>query len=623
MSTLRSNLSLGDFTVFGFTRDPNFLKQRLPVRLGITPRTIQIGSMGQFFFYTSYGDVAESEEGLVLKLGFLRSNTKSALTARQLLEQKLVEPRSIDSDAFSGNALVVGLSKTEPVFSVFKTLLAVPQLYYSVSEDGILCSDVLRCIISLIPRCELNEAIMPQHYLFRSVHGSSTYFHGVERLLAGQCIKWAGGNPEVRLVRSLDVISDEADYIRNDVQALNLLYESLQEVVGDYTRQVEARGQRLANLLSGGVDSTLIQYFINANSSQKPVRSISFSIQVPAFKFEVEYARQASQLLHTEHTFVNYTPQDYPGLLTRVIDILAQPPNLETEPSFLAIAEFIRVANWPERYFFTGHGADSLFGEPAMGKLKGLQYIRRIPFAASGLRGFGEALAHLTAHLSHTFLTGAEILANENDPDALVSPSNSISVYCVDWDIARRCFGDQALRETLACRRDLAAQYSLSFHYLDKVYFIDLLTDTYELGVQRQQLFLAHHIEQVNPFFDEDLLMMALTIHPDMRYLKGFRPKHLLKRLLAQKTRAQVAQLRKGPSTVNDDLEEWMRSGPLRPLVNDIQRPDFMSKADFERVIQKRNYFHWTLLTFDLFHKQVLNIQERSNLTDKEWNAAS
>jgi asparagine synthetase B (glutamine-hydrolysing) len=612
----RNENQSGDFTVFGFTREPRFIEQRLSARLGITPQTIEIGSVGQFFFYSSYGDVAESEEAVVLKLGFLRSTTKSALNAQQLLELELVKPRSIDTDAFSGNALVVGISKIEPAFSAFKTLMSVPQLYFSASSDGIFCSDVLRCVLRLIPHCELDESILPQHFLFRSVHGSFTYFQGVERLMPGQYLKWADGNIEIELKRSLDAVSDEAQYIRDDARALNLLYESLQAVVGDYTKQIEAPRQGMANLLSGGVDSTLIQFLINANSSQKPSRSISFSIQVPAFDFEVEYARQASRLLHTEHTFVNYTPQDYPGLLIRTIDILAQPPNLETEPSFLSIAEFVQAESWPEKYFFTGHGADSLFGEPGAVKLKGLGVIRRIPFAIPLLKGMGTFLMPIPAR-SHMMIRGAEILASESDPDAYISPVNSVSVYVEDqnWAIIRRCFGDRALREALANRRNLAAQYSNSCHHLDKVYFLDLLTDSYELGVQRQQLFLAHRLEQVFPFFDEDLLRLALTFHPDMRYIKGFRYKHLLKRLLAQKTNAPVAHKRKGPSTVNDDLVAWMRSsGPLRPMVEDIHRPDFMNKADFERLLRKPDYFLWPLLTLDIFQKRIIENQGQVDL---------
>lgn len=597
---------LGDFTVLGFTRDPNFIKYKLSIRLGITPQTIQIGSLGQFFFYSSYGDVAESEETVVLKLGFLRSITKSPLTARQFLDNKLVNGSSIHFDAFSGNGLVVGISKHEASFSAFQTLMSVPQLYYTETEHGILCSDVLRCLVQLTPRCELNEAILPQHYLFRSVYGLDTYFSGVNRLIPGQYLRWVDDCMELRRVRSLDAVAEEAQYIREDTRALNLLCETLEGVVGDYSRQIQARDHEYATLLSGGVDSSLVQYFLNSAAPKRKMRSISYAIQVPAFMFEVEYARQASDLFHTEHTFVDYSPQDYIGLLSRVIDILAQPPNLETEPSFLAVAEYIHTAGWDERFFLTGQGGDTLFGGEAAVKLKGVNYLRRIPGAVHLLSLMGKVLAPVS-NKALTLDKGAKIIASENNPDSYVSPSNSVCVYVLDenWDIIRRSFGDRVLQETLASRRNLVWQYTKSRHYLDKVYFIDLFTDLWELGAERNIIFLAYQLEQASPFFDEDMVKMALTVHPDLRYIKGFRYKHLLRRLLEQKTNAPVARKRKGPSNVNDDLVAWMHTGSLRPLVEDIDRPSFMEKNDFDRLIKKPDYFLWPLLTLDVFQKRI------------------
>jgi asparagine synthetase B (glutamine-hydrolysing) len=423
--------------------------------------------------------------------------------------------------------------------------------------------------------------------------------------MPGHSLKWVGGNVEINLVRNLDVVVDDVQYIRNDVKALNLLAESLEAVVGDYTGQIENNGQGLINQLSGGVDSSLTQFFINSCSNKRPLKSISYVIQVPAFNYEIEYAQQASQLMHTDHTFVQYTPQDYPGLLTRSIDIMGQPPNHETTPSLLAIAEFVRTANWAEKYFFTGHAADSLFGFSEAMKLKGLEIIRKIPLAATWLRGMGMALSPITSR-SQTLLKGAEIIASGDNPDAIVSRSNSILTYEVDWNIVRRSFGDQAVREALTYRRNFAAENSHSSHYLDKVHLLELVTFTYDLAVRNSQLALGHRMLQVFPFHDEDLIKLALTFHPDMRYIKGFRYKHLLRRMLEQRINAPVAHKSKGVSTVNEDMVSWMKSGPLKPLVENIQRPSFLDKADFERMIKTSNYFLLALLTYDIFTKRVI-----------------
>src|SRR5690606_36218894 len=142
------------------------------------------------------------------------------------------------------------------------------------------------------------------------------------------------------------------------------------------------------------------------------------------------------------------------------------------------------------------------------------------------------------------------------------------------------------------------AQYTKSHHYIDKVYFIDQFRDLTELAAQNHQLFLAHHLEQVSSFYDEDFLKTALTIHPDIRYIKGFKYKYLLKRILAQKTSTAFAYRRKGDSIAHDDLLEWMRSGFLQPLVNDISRPDLLSEVDLKRLKQKPDYFLWALLNY-------------------------
>ena len=136
-----------------------FLKRRLSVRLGITPRTLDFGTAGHLFFHTSCGEVAESEEMITFKLGFVRTPTMSPLSAQQLLSQKIAQPRTIDSNAIRGNALVACLSKTEPCFSTYETLMALPQLYYVCSDEHIVCATALRPLLALLDQ-------LPRHMAY-------------------------------------------------------------------------------------------------------------------------------------------------------------------------------------------------------------------------------------------------------------------------------------------------------------------------------------------------------------------------------------------------------------------------------------------------------------------------
>jgi asparagine synthetase B (glutamine-hydrolysing) len=599
----------GDFTVFGFSKDPNgFLKHRLPSRLGINPRIIDFGTAGQIFFYTTYGEVAETEQAIAIKLGFLRSPNKSPLSAKQLLQSQVVEPGYINNDEMRGNALVACLGKSELMFSVYKTILGVPQLYYFESDHEIICSDRLKVIVALLDHVELNEDIVPMHFLFRSTPGDLTYYRQIRRMLPGQFLKWDDGELSLKLVQDLNFTAGSYPYPRADTSAMDMLYHALESVVGDYVTQVEASGQSLATLLSGGVDSSLLQFLIKQQVSNLPAQSISYVVNAPSFSFEIEYAKSASQLFNTQHTFVEFQPDDFSGLLNRTIDELAQPPILETEPSMLSIAEYAQAAGLPARYLVSGQGADGLFGLSLDRKLQGLQCVQRIPGGAFMLNGLATILKPVKS-VSTMLLKGSAILASADDPDAFVFPSNSIAVYIdlfSEHNLIRRCFGDDLLRKALQYRRDLAAQYLGTDHYLDKVHAIDLVTDAYEVSAQRQQLFLAHQREQLHPFLDDDILRAGFKFHPDVRYIKGLRPKHLLKDLLVQKTGSLVARKPKGASIFELDLYGWMRSGPLRPLVEEIDLPGFISRSEFNQLIEQPNYFLWELLIFDVFRHRCL-----------------
>ena len=74
-----------------------------------------------------------------------------------------------------------------------------------------------------------------------------------------------------------------------------------------------------------------------------PPRPLSFSYvsDAPSFAPEIGYAKAASRLFDTDHTFVNVSSKDYPDLLVAAIETLGQPPHHEQMPYTLPLARYI------------------------------------------------------------------------------------------------------------------------------------------------------------------------------------------------------------------------------------------------------------------------------------------
>jgi len=600
----------GDFVVLGFTKNPQyFLEHKLPERLGIVPRTIDFGSAGHFFLYSSYGDMAETEEAIALKLGFVRSPTMSPLSAKQLLAQKAIRPGTIDHRAFRGNALVASLSKREPRFSAFKTILFAPQLYYSASEDGILCATGLRPLIAMLDCVEMNEDAAVPQFLFGAMIGSATHFRNVYRLCPGELLSWKDGELNVDLVQDLRFAKD-LRFERADSRALDIAYERFKNIIGAYISDIEASGHGLGSLLSGGIDSSFLQLVINDVRPGSRTRSFSYAIRAPCFEYEIGYAKQASAILGTEHTFVDITEQEYPDLLVRATNILAQPVLSSAEVSKLGLVESLSKMDGAPRFFFVGAGGDTLFGTSIAGKIKVLKYLKKLKVLKTALVLGGTLLKPFTWR-GQTLLNLAEDLPHWDDPAhfaALINVESTIK----DFTIARRCFGDKAVRRAIEEKRNQEAKYLDSSDYTEKIHVVDLLSDMLEIEVHSSQLFLACNKERLYPFLDEDIIRLGFAFQPKVRYVKGLRYKFILKEMLEQRVATPITRQTKGGSVFYGELHKWMKSGPLHDMIRDISLPGYLSRADFEELSENpelpRSLALWHLLAFDVFQEQIINL---------------
>jgi len=590
----------GDFTLWGFTKDPQFLEQRVPGRLGINPQVIYSGATGCLFFYTSYGDVFESETAITLKLGLARSPALYPLSSRELSQREILRPDGIDSAQLSGPASVACLSKTAPQFVIYQTLLSASQLHYTTFDGSLLCADNLRTLIYLLDHVRVNEQAIPMHFLFRLIPGRLTYFEQIYSLCPGELLTWRDGNLQVKLVRDLPSLAMDIPTRQRDRNDGLLVFERLKQILETCVNDAP-----FANLLSGGVDSSVIQ--VALNELAKPTRSFSYSMLTPGFGAETDYADRARRSLRANHTVVPISPDDYLDLLVRTIETVFHPSLcVETDPCILALVEYME-ANAPDiRLCFAGHGADALFGLGLARKLLLLDISRRIPGSRWLLLQASKLIQPYLSKKASGLREVADMLIGSQDPASFQNPVNMVAVY-TDMEMARRCFGDQVLAGALEHRRRFAAQYLTSSSEMEQAHTINLLTWDYEAAVFGHQLFLAHRKEKRFPFLDQDMLGLAYSFDPRVRYIQGTTVKPLLKQLLIQKSLPAIAKNPKRGGTFEDDLFAWMKQGPLQERVQSIKRPSFMSQKDLQQLMDKPSPFLWELLILDIFQERIID----------------
>jgi hypothetical protein len=328
-------------------------------------------------------------------------------------------------------------------------------------------------------------------------------------------------------------------------------------------------------------------------------------------------ARQASRIFQTNHTFVNLHPEDFLGLMYETNDLLAQPVSSEGEPGQVAVAKYIAGHEGEAIHFFTiGTGADTLHGLAAARKINVIQKVRVIPGAGLMLGAMAKFFSSQSTK-RHGLQQISGALREMDDPDSFRVPTNTIATY-TDMDVARRCFGDDAIRQALRYRRSLETLYLDSPSYIEKVHMIDFLTDAYENAVINNLIYLAYGREHIAPFLDEDFIRISLAFPPEVRCLDGHEIKPLLRCILEQNSASDVTRKPKGYSVFSEDLFDWMKTGFLRDLIRDIDRPDFVSQAEIDLLLDEllypamsdprdpRGWFLWNLLSFDVFQKRIV-----------------
>ncbi len=489
----------------------------------------------------------------------------------------------------------------------FRGVTTSDEVFFAQGTDGsLVLTDHARNAITIAGLREASDEGLLDCLLFRTVPGTSSPVQALQRLGHGEAMDWSQDGIRRWLVQVLEPAPGD-----------DLTVDSLAHLLGAAVEPLVGR-RELVNMLSGGVDSTLLQTYFGPRTV-----SMSVALDSPEFEFEVAYARRASELLAARHHVVPLAEEAYAPALEAATDASGLPMN---HPQSVLMDTAFRQPQYRE--YVSGQFADAVFGTSAAARASVAWRYRRwlkLPGLCRALTAVRRADGRRCRDLVRS---AARLKRPLDHPEGFAM---QFATY-TDLAILRRCFPAEAIERRLRARFDYAmcrvphvhtGRSSVGTH-LEAGHWIDFFCDD-TVSHWRQ---LAHASGKLlhSPFTDSRLVRGALTVPSPDRYVSGRRAKHFLKDLLASRLPTYDVDQRKGGS--NLPFMRLLESGRLRELADDVAEvsPETARVAAAVKAYHRPSQLTWNLLAYGVWYQRMLMRQRVELLPGTRvlsWHAAN
>ncbi|MDQ0257044.1 asparagine synthase (glutamine-hydrolyzing) [Evansella vedderi] len=254
---------------------------------------------------------------------------------------------------FADDACVIKVEKVNgqpQIIQGFRSITSQYELYYLIDSFGdFVLTDSFRNAISQLNIKDRIESKVSfyDHLIFPFLFSHHTYVERIKRLGKGEVMKY-----NVKNKRYTTHIVQKLNLTNSNLNVKEAMIKLDQELLSVTNNLINGKNS-IANLLSGGIDSTLIQTFL---PSYLP--SVTIGMDSTELVSEIENAKEASSLLHTNHHEFVLKEEEYFNSLESTIDALGFPP---INPHHVLFDAIFKEA--PYTTYISGNKAGSLFGE--------------------------------------------------------------------------------------------------------------------------------------------------------------------------------------------------------------------------------------------------------------------
>lgn len=497
----------------------------------------------------------ELREGLKSKYRFrTASDTEVVLNSYIEYGEKCLE-------LFRGMFAFAIYDKDERKFFCARDRIGIkPFVYYFKNGKFIFASEIKVILEAIGSKPEVNQEAVRQFLRYLYIPYPNTIFEGIAKLPPAHSLIYKDGRIEIS--RYWDV----EDYrgLQKDLSEEKIL-ATLDDLLDESVKLTMIADVELGLFLSGGLDSSIILYYMQKNSNKK-INTFTLGFEGASRYDEISDAKIMADYFHTNHREIVIKP-DVAKLLPRMVRHFDEP---FASPTSLLIHELTKEAKKFATVALAGDGGDEVFGGyPKYKAVLLASRMRRIPkslfrFLAIFTNKIPENSSgnHLPRRIK-TFINSLSKMEDERYDDW--------SGYIEDAELNKLFQNDRPYKHIV---RDL-----WNSHQYDDGILKSSITDlkTYlpnDMLYYGDTMSMANSFEVRFPLLDHKIIEFMTSIDSKWR-IKDGQTKYLMKRILNGNVPDRI--LKKPKLGLNPPMGIWLKKD-LKMFI-----ADYLSKESVKR----------------------------------------
>jgi asparagine synthase (glutamine-hydrolysing) len=228
--------------------------------------------------------------------------------------------------------------------------IGVKPLHYALAKGRLIFASEIKAILAAAPEMkQIRRESLLEYFYLRYIPDPHTAFQGIEKLLPGHTLEFAGGR------MTLQPYWDFPAYGTSEPSSEEDCLAELEQRLAEAVRIRLIADVPLGALLSGGTDSSTVVALM-ARASSRPVKTFSITFGHEEFD-EARYARRVAERFGTDHHELRVEP-DFSETLETLTRSLEEPFG---DSSLLPTYHVCRLARQQVTVALSGDGGDELF----------------------------------------------------------------------------------------------------------------------------------------------------------------------------------------------------------------------------------------------------------------------